>query len=74
MAVSDHDIQAFGVFAEQFVAAREEAAARAPQRGSHTSFAVDTGLGGQWSRLVRLASDDGALAAALQAQGWGQYR
>jgi hypothetical protein len=71
--MTEHEInvQAYGPWlAEQIERGQAAARAAAPGYGSQTSFAVDTGLGGQWSRLVQLASDGQAFAAALQAQ-WG---
>ena len=77
MSVSDHDRAAYGVMADNIVAGRDQAAALADVHygwGSQTSFAVDTGLGSYWSRLVTLASDPQAMRLALTHQGWGDYR
>ena len=74
--VTEHDRSAFGVLAEQIVAAREQAEASilpGERWAAQTSFQVDTGMGAQWSRLVTLASDSRALAAAITAQGWGPH-
>jgi len=50
--------------------AASRAFASLPQRGSQTNWSVNTGEPATWDRLRHLASDDQALADAIEANGF----